>query len=102
MTPEERVARIRQKLEEFGVRFDRFSTWSASELVRNEDRIKRYEEMIVEHENRLHRDEQQWRKMLEMQSVLMETRNLVFQKLDGLHDDIDRFIRGQGPNGQPG
>ena len=48
MTPEERVARIRQKLEEFGVRFDRFSTWSASELVRNEDRIKRYEEMIVE------------------------------------------------------
>jgi len=102
MTPEERVARIRQKLEEFGVRFDRFSTWSASELVRNEDRIKRYEEMIVEHENRLHRDEQQWRKMLEMQSVLMETRNLVFQKLDRLHDDIDRFIRGQGPNGQPG
>ncbi len=102
MTPEERVARIRQKLEEFGVRFDRFSTWSASELVRNEDRIKRYEEMIVEHENRLHRDEQQWRKMLEMQSVLMETRNLVFQKLDRLHDDIDRFLRGQGPNGQPG
>ena len=40
--------------------------------------------------------------MLEMQSVLMETRNLVFQKLDRLHDDIDRFIRGQGPNGQPG
>src|SRR5262245_9027091 len=73
MTPEERVARIKEKLEEFGVRFDIFRTWSANALLNDEQRIKDYEKMIMDHEIRIHEDEQRWRKLHEMQAILLET-----------------------------
>src|SRR2546425_5371283 len=102
MTPEERVARIRQKLEEIGVRFERFSTWSASELVRNERRIADYERMIEEHEIRIHEDHQRWRKLHELQSILMESQDAAFRSLERLEKTVERLLGGESPNGQAG
>ena len=81
MTPEERFERIEANLERITERMDRMEVF--------------LETSLHEHDSRL-------RKLEDMQTVLMDAQNETWQMIRKQSENIDRLIRGRGPDGHEG
>lgn len=81
MTPEERFTRIEANLGRFDERMDRMEVW--------------LEKALHEHDIRI-------RKLVEMQTVLMESQNVTWLAITKLTENIEKLVRGRGTNGHEG
>jgi len=73
-------------------RMDRFD----ARLVTIGERLDR---LTVEFEKNQHASELRFRKMEEMQLVLMDSQNRTWEAINRLTENIDRLSRGPGSNG---
>jgi hypothetical protein len=78
MTPEERFERIERNLERLTERMDKFEV--TLEVQRHEADLR-------------------WKKLEEMQIVLMDAQNSTWAAVNQLTANIDKLTRGRGPNG---
>ena len=80
MTPEERLTRIEQNLDAFGTRVETFSVW--------------VEKAREDHEKGRHAQQLQIQRILEFQSMLMESQNQTWRALKTLSDNVEKLVRG--------
>ena len=104
MTPEERFARIETNLErleqglnELRVQVEKSHRSHDSNMGRIEINMERIE---VEFEKNQHAHELRYQRLTEMQAVLMESQNDTWKAIDRLTANVEKLVRGRGPNGQ--
>ena len=88
MTPEERFDRIESNLERATERLDRLT--------------QRMDAFDVEFEKSQHAADLRYTQLVNMQTVLMESQNDTWRAIDRLTENVDKLIRGRGPNGHEG
>ena len=85
MTPEERFERIDDTLERVSARLDRLT-----------ERMDKFEVTL---EVQRHEADLRWKKLEDMQIVLMDAQNSTWAAVNQLTANIDKLTRGRGPNG---
>ena len=96
MTPEERFERIETNLERLTERMNAFEAKRETDMA---DWRTRHDALEVEREVSKHDFDQRHKRLLESQSVLMESQSATFAAIDNLTKNIEKLIQGRGPNG---